>query len=161
MIKKRSPRPELQKQLQSGFDALRANDPETAANVCQEVLAKAPDMPRAHFLAGLIALESGHRVTAEAAFENTVRLQKNYAAAWARLAHLYATSGRIRMAEAALLNAANSQRDNPATDQFADLNHKLSQPPGVFQGLHERTMTQFNIENNCLGASCNFLAHHR
>jgi Tfp pilus assembly protein PilF len=115
MIKKRSPRPELQKQLQSGFDALRANDPETAANVCQEVLAKAPDMPRAHFLAGLIALESGHRVTAESAFENTVRLQKNYAAAWARLAHLYATSGRIRMAEAALLNAANSQRDNPAT----------------------------------------------
>jgi Tfp pilus assembly protein PilF len=115
MIKKRSPRPELQKRLQSGFDALRSADLETAANVCQEVLANAPKMPRAHFLAGLVALESGKRTTAETAFENTVRYQKNYAAAWARLAHLYATSGRVRMAEAALLNAANSQRDNPAT----------------------------------------------
>ena len=72
-------------------------------------------MPRAHFLAGLIALDGGNRETAEKAFQNTVRYNETHAAAWARLAQLYATSGRVHMAEGALLNAARSQRGNPAT----------------------------------------------
>lgn len=72
-------------------------------------------MPRAHFLAGLIALDTGDRETAENAFQNTVRYNETHAAAWARLAQLYATSGRVHMAEGALLNAARSQRGNPAT----------------------------------------------
>ena len=86
-----------------------------ASRLCRQVLSQAPKMPRAHFLAGLIALENGDRRMAEQAFENTVRYNETHAAAWARLAQLYATSGRIRMAEAALLNAANTQRGNPAT----------------------------------------------
>ena len=44
-----------------------------------------------------------------------MRYNETHAAAWARLAQLYATSGRVRMAEAALLNAANTHRGNPAT----------------------------------------------
>jgi tetratricopeptide (TPR) repeat protein len=115
MIKHRQPKPELQKLVQSGFDALQARDPETALRLCSTVLEQAPKMPRAHFLAGLIALEGGDRATAEAAFENTVRYNETHAAAWARLAQLYASSGRVRMAEAALLNASNTQRGNPAT----------------------------------------------
>jgi predicted Zn-dependent protease len=79
------------------------------------VLEQAPKMPRAHFLAGLIALDSGNRDMAEEAFQNTVRYNETHAAAWARLARLYATSGRVHMAEGALLNAARSQRGNPAT----------------------------------------------
>jgi tetratricopeptide (TPR) repeat protein len=115
MIKHRQPRPELQKLVQSGFNALQAQDLQTASRLCSTVLEQAPKMPRAHFLAGLIALEGGDRATAEAAFENTVRFNETHAAAWARLAQLYATSGRVRMAEAALLNASNTQRGNPAT----------------------------------------------
>ena len=115
MIKQRRPHPELQKQVQSGFNALQAGDLPTASAHCREVLAQAPKMPRAHFLAGLIALSSGDREQAEKAFENTVRYNETHAAAWARLAQLYATSGRVRMAEAALLNAANTHRGNPAT----------------------------------------------
>jgi tetratricopeptide (TPR) repeat protein len=115
MIKQRSLDPELQKLVQSGFNALFAGDLAAAAKACGSVLEKAPKMPRAHFLAGMVALRSGDRTTAEAAFENTVRYNETYAAAWARLAQLYATSGRIRMAEAALLNATNCQRGNPVT----------------------------------------------
>ena len=115
MIKQRRPQPELQKQVQSGFNALQAGDLPAAAGFCRAVLEQAPKMPRAHFLAGLIALESGDRAQAEKAFENTVRNNETHAAAWARLAQLYATSGRVRMAEAALLNAANTHRGNPAT----------------------------------------------
>ena len=115
MMKHRRPRPELQRLLQSGFNALHAADLQTASRASREVLQQAPKMPRAHFLAGLVALEQGDRVLAEQAFENTVRYNEAHAAAWARLAQLYATSGRIRMAGAALLNAANTQRGNPAT----------------------------------------------
>ena len=115
MIKQRRPKPELQKQVQSGFNALQSGDLPTASRLCSAVLEQAPKMPRAHFLAGLIALESGDRVQAEKAFENTVRNNETHAAAWARLAQLYATSGRVRMAEAALLNATNTHRGNPAT----------------------------------------------
>lgn len=115
MIKQRRPKPELQQQVQSGFNALQAGDLPAASAHCREVLAQAPKMPRAHFLAGLIALGSGDREQAERAFENTVRFNETHAAAWARLAQLYATSGRVRMAEAALLNAANTHRGNPAT----------------------------------------------
>jgi tetratricopeptide (TPR) repeat protein len=115
MIKQRLPNPELQKLVQSGFDALFAGDLATAASACSGVLEQAPKMPRAHFLAGLVALNSGDRAAAEAAFESTVRYNETHAAAWARLAQLYATSGRMRMAEAALLNATNCQRGNPVT----------------------------------------------
>jgi tetratricopeptide (TPR) repeat protein len=115
MTKQRRPQPELQKQVQSGFNALQAGDLAAASKRCLAVLEQAPKMPRAHFLAGLIALASGDRLQAETAFENTVRYNETHAAAWARLAQLYATSGRVRMAEAALLNAANTQRGNPAT----------------------------------------------
>jgi tetratricopeptide (TPR) repeat protein len=101
--------------LQSGFDALHRGDVTTASKICAQVLDEDVGMPRAHFLAGLVALNAGERVTAERALENTVRLNPAHAAAWARLAQLYATSGRIRMAQAALQNAANAQRGNPAT----------------------------------------------
>ena len=115
MNKRRRPQPELQQLVQSGFNALQSGDTATAASLCGDVLKQAPKMPRAHFLAGLIALQGGDRATAEAAFENTVRYNETHAAAWARLAQLYATSGRVRMAETALLNAARTQRGNPAT----------------------------------------------
>jgi tetratricopeptide (TPR) repeat protein len=115
MIKQRQPQLELQKLVQSGFNALQAKDLQAASKLCNSVLEQAPKMPRAHFLAGLIALGGGDRATAETAFGNTVRYNETHAAAWARLAQLYATSGRVRMAEAALLNASNTQRGNPAT----------------------------------------------
>ena len=115
MIKHRQPKPELQKLVQSGFNALQAQDLQAASRLCGAVLEQAPKMPRAHFLAGLIALAGGNRASAETAFENTVRYNETHAAAWARLAQLYSTSGRLRMAEAALLNASNTQRGNPAT----------------------------------------------
>lgn len=101
--------------LQSGFDALHRGDLATASKICARVLEADAGMARAHFLAGLVALNSGERITAEQAFENTVRLNAAHAAAWARLAQLYATNGRVRMAQAALQNAANAQRGNPAT----------------------------------------------
>jgi Tfp pilus assembly protein PilF len=140
MIKHRQSRPELQRILQSGFNALHAADLEAASRASREVLRKAPKMPRAHFLAGLVALEQGDRVLAEKAFENTVRYNETHAAAWARLAQLYATSGRIRMAAAALLNAANTQRGNPATLDLIGTVFRLAGNLDASRDWHQRAV---------------------
>lgn len=105
----------LQRLIESGFDALHAGDASAAWRICEKALEHAPKMPRAHFLAAMIALRAGDRATAELALETTVRHNRMHATAWARLAQLYATSGRIRMAQSALHNAAHAQRGKPAT----------------------------------------------
>ena len=104
-----------QRLIQAGFDAFRAGDFQRAADLCKESLAKYPTMGRAHYLAALIALASDDRASAVRALENTVRLNKEHAAAWTRLAELYATGGALRRAEASLQNAVSTQRGNAGT----------------------------------------------
>ena len=105
----------LQSRLQAGFDALASGDWQLAGAICSEVLAAAPDMPRAHFLAARVALHRSDRATAIQALETTVRLNDRHAAAWANLAWLYASEGRLRRADASLKNAALTERGHPAT----------------------------------------------
>jgi tetratricopeptide (TPR) repeat protein len=105
----------LQSRLQAGFDALAAGDWQRAGAICNEVLAAAPKLARAHFLAARIAVHRGDRSTAIKAFETTVRLNDRHAAAWANLAWLYASEGRLRRADASLRNAALTDRGHPAT----------------------------------------------
>ena len=47
---------DIAQQLQQGFDALNRGQLEVAAQACQTVLAKQPELAPAHFLVGLIAL---------------------------------------------------------------------------------------------------------
>lgn len=109
------PPAEAQRKLQAGFDAFRAGNLARAATLCKEMLAAYPMMGRAHYLAALIALASNDRASAQRALETTVRLNQGNAAAWTRLAELYATGGALRRAEACLQNAASTQQGNAAT----------------------------------------------
>jgi tetratricopeptide (TPR) repeat protein len=104
-----------QSRLQAGFDALAKDDWQRAGELCSAVLAEAPGMPRAHFLAARIALHRADRATALRALETTVRLNDRHAAAWANLAWIYATEGRLRRADASLRNAALTDRGGAAT----------------------------------------------
>lgn len=110
-----SPTIEAQRLLQAGFDAFRAGDLRRAADICKESLATYPAMGRAHYLAAMIALASNDRASAQRALETTVRLNDGNAAAWTRLAELYATGGALRRAEASLQNAVATQQGNAAT----------------------------------------------
>ena len=74
------------------------------------MLAQDPRLPRAHFLAARIALSRHDRATAVSAFEATVKLNDRHAAAWANLAWLYITDGRLQRAEASLKNAVITER---------------------------------------------------
>jgi tetratricopeptide (TPR) repeat protein len=109
------PPAEAQRLIQAGFDAFRAGDLQRAADICKESLVNYPNMGRAHYLAAMIALASNDRASAIRALETTVRLNEGNAAAWTRLAELYATGGALRRAEASLQNAVATQQGNAAT----------------------------------------------
>lgn len=109
------PPAEAQRQIQAGFDAFRDGDLRRAADICKESLAAYPTMGRAHYLAAMIALASNDRATAQRALETTVRLNEGNAAAWTRLAEVYAMGGALRKAEASLQNAVATQQGNAST----------------------------------------------
>jgi tetratricopeptide (TPR) repeat protein len=109
------PPAEAQRLIQAGFDAFRAGNMQRAVDICKESLANYPNMGRAHYLAAMIALASNDRAAAIRALEATVKLNEGNAAAWTRLAELYATGGALRRAEASLQNAVATQQGNAAT----------------------------------------------
>lgn len=104
----------LEALLRRGFDALNRGDAQTAASLCREALDRAPEVPQAHFLIGLIALETDDRPNAHRAFRTVVKLDPDNAAAWAQLARLNASEGRIVPAEQALLETRRLKPEDPA-----------------------------------------------
>lgn len=100
--------------LQAGFDALNRGHLDSAAKACQEVLAEHPDLAAAHFLVGLVAVEGDERRVAHEAFKSVLKLDRNHAAAWAQLARLNASEGRIASAEEALKEVRRIEPTDPA-----------------------------------------------
>ncbi|PLW66820.1 tetratricopeptide repeat-containing sulfotransferase family protein [Pseudohalioglobus lutimaris] len=104
---------ELQALLIKGFQALSRGDFTTAGDCCQQLLQRQPDLPQGHFLVGLLGLESKDRKTAFNAFQSTVRLDPDHAAAWAQLARLYMTEGQVNRADAALRETLRIKPSDP------------------------------------------------
>lgn len=109
---------ELNKQLQQGFEALNRGAIDVAGEACRKALDLDPRASAAHFLVGLVALESEERATARRAFESVVRLDRDHAAAWAQLARLSSSEGRVTDAEQAL---RETRRIKPRDPMVLDL----------------------------------------
>ncbi|MDA0649575.1 MAG: sulfotransferase [Proteobacteria bacterium] len=105
---------DLSQLLQDGFDALNRGQLEVAAKACQNALSQRPDLAPAHFLVGLVALEGEKRQVAHNAFKSVVKIDRDHAAAWAQIARLNASEGRIALAEAALKEVRRIQPTDPA-----------------------------------------------
>jgi Tfp pilus assembly protein PilF len=99
--------------LKDGFQALNRGDLKTAGEHCQKLLAADPDLVPAHFLVGLVALEARERQVAHEAFKSVVKLDRNHAAAWAQLARLNVSEGRIDGAEMCLREIRRIQPTDP------------------------------------------------
>ncbi|MEL0306136.1 MAG: tetratricopeptide repeat protein, partial [Halieaceae bacterium] len=108
------PDQETAQRLQAGFEALNRGQLDIAANACQQVLAEHPDLAAAHFLVGLVAVEGDERRVAHEAFKSVIKLDRNHAAAWAQLARLNASEGRIALAEDALKEVRRIKPSDPA-----------------------------------------------
>jgi len=99
--------------LKRGFDALNRKDFREAGACSQLVLKYLPKTTEAHFLIGLIGIESRDWGIATRAFKNVVSLDKKHAAGWAQLARAFVTSGQYSNAETALSKATALECDDP------------------------------------------------
>lgn len=106
-------RKQLDLLLKSGFDALSRNNLKKAASCCQQILDIDHDCIPGHFLVGLVATSAKDRNTAFSAFQSVVKLDNNHAAAWAHLAKLYMSEGRVNLADSALRETRRIKTDDP------------------------------------------------
>ncbi len=99
--------------LAEGFAALQAGNTALAAQSCRNVLEVRKDLPEAHFLVGLTALETGERRVAISAFGSVTTLDPSNGAAWANLARLFMQTGQALRADEALAEAVQTADENP------------------------------------------------
>ncbi len=119
---------ELQATLDRGLKALNLGDFQSAAQACQSALKADPNLVPAHFLVGLVAMEAKERQTAHEAFKSVVKLDRNHAAAWAQLARLNVSEGRIALAEAALKETRRIKpQDPPVLDTIGGVLSQLGE----------------------------------
>lgn len=107
--------------LKEGFSHLQAGQPEKAAECCQRVLASRQDLPEAHFLVGLVALELENRKVAIEAFGSVTKLDATHGPAWANLARLFMMAGQPARADKALDNAVRHADNNPVVHDLIGL----------------------------------------
>ena len=113
-MKKTQQRPQwMRDSLREGFAHLQAGNPEEAAKCCQRVLMSQKDVPEAHFLTGLVALELNNRRIAIEAFGSVTKIDATHGPAWANLARLFMMAGQPARADKAIASAIEHADDNP------------------------------------------------
>jgi Tfp pilus assembly protein PilF len=103
----------LRNLLREGFNALSQGKIREASRCCEQALKIKPDLPQAHFLVGLTALQGQDRQTAFQAFGSVTTLDPGHAAAWAQLARLFMHEGQVVKADAALSQALQANSQDP------------------------------------------------
>jgi tetratricopeptide (TPR) repeat protein len=111
--------------LRTGFQALQAGNTDQAAACCRQVLEARQDVPEAHFLVGLVALELEQRRTAISAFGSVTTLEPEHGAAWAHLARLFMQTGQTLRADEALDKAVRHADDNPVVHDLIGHVHTM------------------------------------
>lgn len=104
---------DVAKFLRRGYQALMRRDFKEAGGCCSLVLKYHPELVEAHFLVGLVGIESGDWNIARRAFKNVVSLDEGHAAGWAQLARCCAKMGQFSLAEKAVVNAENNNPEDP------------------------------------------------
>ena len=120
-----APAPWMHDRLRQGFTHLSAGRLNEAAACCKQVLGARPDVPEAHFLVGLVALELKQTWHAVQAFGSVTKLQPDHGAAWANLARLFMQAGQPARADAALAKAVEHNDDNPVVLDLIGTVHGL------------------------------------
>ena len=115
----------MQDTLRDGLNALAARRFETASECCQRVLGAKPDLPEAHFLVGLIALEMKQTRTAISAFGSVTKLDPQHGAAWAQLARLFFKAGHLIRSDEALARAVANEKGDPIVQDLLGLVYSL------------------------------------
>jgi tetratricopeptide (TPR) repeat protein len=147
---------QLQALLGRGFEALSSGELRVAGECCRSALQIQPDLVQAHFLVGLVALESRERQCALRAFRTVVRLERDHGAAWAHLARLYMGGGQVNRADAALRETLRIRPDQPAVLDLIGSTLSLMGEHGAAKTFYRRACAgrpdfppfQLNLANN-------------
>lgn len=105
------------KYLKRGFNALMSRDFKDAGACAKLILKYKPKLPQAHFLVGLIAMETSEWGVAQKSFYTVVNLEDDHAAAWAQLGCVLVKTGHFNRAEEAILNAVKYGSDDPLVQE--------------------------------------------
>lgn len=111
--------------LGRGFRAMNRGDFREAGGCCNLVLRHFPKAKEAHFLVGLIGVESGDWSTARTAFKNVVSIDPAHAAGWAQLARAFVTTGQYGNADTALAKAEALAPADPLVQDVLGTVHSL------------------------------------
>jgi tetratricopeptide (TPR) repeat protein len=116
----------LKATLREAYDRLGRGDHRGASECCRRVMQKKPDLPEAHFLLGMIAMDAEDLRTAVQGFGSVTKLQPEHGAAWAQLARLFMRLGQVNRAGDALGKAVSYVDDNPVVqDTIATIHTQL------------------------------------
>ncbi|MFQ5610248.1 MAG: tetratricopeptide repeat protein [Woeseiaceae bacterium] len=102
----------MQQALREGLTLLSRGKVEEASQCARRVIGAKRDLPEAHFLVGLIALELEEKWTAIQAFGSVTELQPDNGASWAHLAKLFLSIGQAERADDALDKAMRFENDS-------------------------------------------------
>jgi len=103
--------------LERGFKALMERNYGEANDCANFVLKYMPELAQAHFLVGLLALETGDWGVARKAFSTVVTFKDDHAAAWAQLARVLVKTGNFNNAESALKKAVKHGSEDPLVQE--------------------------------------------
>jgi Tfp pilus assembly protein PilF len=151
---------ELQKLLQQGFSDLSRGDLDAAGARCQQILAIQPDLVQGHFLVALVALEAKDRKTAFSAFQSVVKLDPDHGAAWANLARLYMSEGKVNLADAALRETLRIKPDQPIVLDLIGTTLSLMGEHSAAQSFYSRANTLLPDHPPFLQNLANNLVYH-
>jgi tetratricopeptide (TPR) repeat protein len=99
--------------LKRGYDALKVRNFKDAGACCNLVLKYMPKAKEAHFLVGLVAIETADWKTAHHAMNNVVAIDENHAAGWAQLSRIYMQLGQYSNAEKAVEKSIDQAPTDP------------------------------------------------
>jgi Flp pilus assembly protein TadD len=99
--------------LKAGYAALTTGMFDRAASMAKLALETDSKLVPAHFLAGLVAINTNDKNVAFQAFQSVVRLDRNHAGGWAQLALIYMQFGMVNKAENAIQQLRIIRTDEP------------------------------------------------
>jgi Tfp pilus assembly protein PilF len=152
----------LQTLIRKGYEALSRGRVAEASACCRRALEIDHGCVPAHFLVGLVAVESGDRVAAIGAFGSVTRLKPDHAAAWSHLARLFVRAGQPNRADQALAEAVAHVGEEPLVfdvigSVFSQLGDQASAQEWYSKAVASQPDNpgfQVNLANSCI-----FLGH--
>lgn len=129
---------DIQRLIAGGFQAMQKGDLKNAERICQQLLSIDRNIPQAHFLVGLVAMQMDNKKLAAQAFHTVTKLDATSAGAWAHLAKIMADLGYMDKALEHLQKAEQHPDNNPVSESVIAATWTLLENHRKAKGWYEK-----------------------